>query len=74
MKNLPIKASLFINYFVFAILLNSVGTVIFQVQNSYDITESSASILEAFKDLSIAGMSFFVASFICCNWHGVCIG
>ncbi|MDZ7769498.1 MAG: hypothetical protein U5K38_10695 [Woeseiaceae bacterium] len=27
-----IKLSLFINYFVFAILLNSVGTVILQVQ------------------------------------------
>jgi len=62
--NLPIKASLFINYFVFAILLNSVGTVIFQVQNSFQVSESSASILEAFKDLSIAGTSFFVASFI----------
>ena len=64
MKHLPIKISLFINYFVFAILLNSVGTVILQVQNSYGVTESSAAILEAFKDLSIALTSFLVASFI----------
>ncbi len=59
-----IKLSLFLNYFVFAILLNSVGTVILQVQNNYGITESSASVLEAFKDLSIALVSFLVASYI----------
>ena len=64
MKNWPIKVSLFINYFVFAILLNSVGTVILQVQNSYGVTESSAAVLEAFKDLSIALTSFLIASFI----------
>lgn len=59
-----IKLSLFLNYFVFAILLNSVGTVILQVQDNYGITESSASVLEAFKDLSIAIVSFLVASYI----------
>ena len=64
MNNLKIKLSIFINYFIFAILLNSVGTVILQVQSTYGITESSAAILEAFKDLSIAGMSFLVASYI----------
>ncbi len=64
MNSLKIKLSIFINYFIFAILLNSVGTVILQVQSTYGITESSAAILEAFKDLSIAGMSFLVASYI----------
>ena len=64
MQHWPIKVSLFINYFVFAILLNSVGTVILQVQNSYGVTESSAAVLEAFKDLSIAVTSFLIASFI----------
>jgi fucose permease len=64
MQNWQIKASLFLNYFVFAILLNSVGTVILQVQNNYGISQSSASILEAFKDLSIAIASFLVASYI----------
>lgn len=59
-----VKISLFLNYFVFAILLNSVGTVILQVQNTYGVSESSASILEAFKDLPIAITSFLVASFI----------
>ena len=64
MKNWTIKLSLFINYFVFAILLNSVGTVILQVQRSYQVSESAASILEAFKDLPIAITSFLIASFI----------
>jgi FHS family glucose/mannose:H+ symporter-like MFS transporter len=64
MSNWKIKLSLFLNYFVFAILLNSVGTVILQVQSNFGISESSASILEAFKDLSIAIVSFLVASYI----------
>ncbi|MDE3182317.1 MAG: MFS transporter [Bacteroidota bacterium] len=64
MNNWRIKVSLFINYFVFAILLNSVGTVILQVQNNYSVTQGAASILEAFKDLSIAIASFLVASYI----------
>jgi len=64
MQNWKIKTSLFLNYFVFAILLNSVGTVILQVQSNYGVSESSASILEAFKDLSIAIVSFFIASYI----------
>ncbi|HUS02693.1 MAG TPA: hypothetical protein VMY77_13235, partial [Chitinophagaceae bacterium] len=64
MSNWKIKLSLFLNYFVFAILLNSVGTVILQVQNNYRITQSSASVLEAFKDLSIAIVSFLIASYI----------
>ena len=64
MNNWKIKLSIFINYFLFAILLNSVGTVILQVQSTYGITESSAAILEAFKDLSIAIVSFLVASYI----------
>lgn len=64
MKHWPIKLSLFINYFVFAILLNSVGTVILQVQRSYAVSPSAASVLEAFKDLPIALTSLLVASYI----------
>ena len=62
MPNLRITLSLFLNYFVFAILLNSVGTVILQVQNNFDVSKGSASILEAFKDISIAIASFLIAS------------
>ena len=64
MNTWKIKTSLFLNYFVFAILLNSVGTVILQVQNNYHIAQGSASILEAFKDLSIAAVSFLLSSYI----------
>lgn len=59
-----VRISLFINYFVFAILLNSVGAVILQVQNSYGVSESEASVLEAFKDLPIAITSFLLASYV----------
>ena len=64
MKNFGIKLSIYLNYFVFAILLNSVGIVIQKSLNVYGVTETQASILEAFKDLPIAIVSFFVASFL----------
>ncbi len=64
MSNFRIKLSLFLNYFVFAILLNSVGTVILQVQNNFGVSKGAASILEAFKDLSIAIASFLIASYV----------
>lgn len=64
MKNIGIKISIFLNYFVFAILLNSVGIVIEKSIDVYHVTESQASVLEAFKDLPIAIVSFVVASFL----------
>ncbi len=64
MKHLGIKIALFLNYFVFAFLLNSVGTVILQVQRSMDISKANASILEGFKDIPIAIASFILASFL----------
>jgi len=64
MSTWKIKVSLFLNYFVFAILLNSVGTVILQVITEYHVSEASASILEACKDLSIAIFSFAIASYL----------
>src|SRR5471032_3152225 len=64
MKNQRILFILFLIYFVFAILLNSVGTVILQVISNYGVSKSSASVLEGFKDLPIAVVSFLVASFL----------
>ncbi|SHI81233.1 MFS transporter [Algibacter luteus] len=64
MKNLGIKISIYLNYFVFAILLNSVGIVIEKSIDVYKVTESQASVLEAFKDLPIALVSFLIASFL----------
>ncbi len=60
----PIKLSLYINYFVFAILLNSVGIVILKSQKVYGVDEVAASTLELFKDLPIAIVSFLMASFL----------
>ena len=64
MSRFVIIAAIAACYFVYAILLNSVGTVILQSINSFGITKVEASTLEGFKDLSIAFVSFFVAAFI----------
>ncbi|MCH5596737.1 hypothetical protein [Niabella ginsengisoli] len=58
LHNWKIKFFLYINYFVFAILLNSVGIVIAKSINVYGVNEKAASALEAFKDLPIAIVSF----------------
>lgn len=64
MQHFRIRLSLFLNYFVFAILLNSVGTVILQVQNNFGVSKGAASVLEGFKDLPIAITSFLIASYV----------
>jgi len=64
MKNLGIKISLFLIYFVFAALLNSVGILVERSQEVYDVLKPDAAILEPFKDLSIAIVSFIIGSFL----------
>jgi fucose permease len=64
MKKSTVKVALYLNYFVFAILLNSVGIVILKAQKNYGVDELQASVLEAFKDLPIAIVSFLIASFL----------
>lgn len=64
MKNRRILFALFLIYFVFAILLNSVGTVILQVIQTYGVSKPAASVLEGFKDIPISIVSFVVASFL----------
>ena len=64
MQNWRIKLSLFINYFVFAILLNSSGIAILQVQNNFGVSKNDAAWIDPCKDLSIAILSFLVASSI----------
>lgn len=59
-----IRLSLIVNYMVFAVLLNSVGAVILQVQRTFDVSKAEASVLEGFKDLPIAVFSFIVASML----------
>ncbi len=63
-QQLRIKLALYINYFVFAILLNSVGIVILKAQKNFGVDEVQASVLELFKDMPIAIASFLVASFL----------
>ncbi len=63
-NNSAIKLSLFLNYFVFAILLNSVGIVILKSQKVFGVDEVQASVLEFYKDMPIAIVSFIVASFL----------
>jgi fucose permease len=62
--DLPIKLALLLVYMVFAILLNSVGTVIQQSINSLGATARSAAYLDSFKDLPVAVVSFFAASML----------
>ena len=64
MKGLGIKISLFLIYFVFAALLNSVGILVERSQEVYGVAKEAAAILEPFKDLSIALVSFLVGSFL----------
>jgi FHS family glucose/mannose:H+ symporter-like MFS transporter len=64
MHNWKIKLSLFINYYVFAILLNSSGIAILFVQNSFGASKHAASWIDPCKDISIAVVSFLVSSYV----------
>ncbi|WP_150466928.1 MFS transporter [Francisella sp. SYW-9] len=64
MRYFQLKLSLFLIFFISAILLNSVGIVILQSVTHYHVTDVQASILEACKDLTIAIVSFIICSFI----------
>ena len=64
MNRFRMIAALALIYMIFAILLNSVGTVILQTIHTFGIDKPQASLLELFKDLPIAVTSFLVASFL----------
>lgn len=64
MARLRAGFALILVYMIYAVLLNSVGTVILQSILSFHITKPEGSVLEACKDLSIAVVSFAVASFL----------
>ena len=64
MKHVGIKISLLLIYFVFAALLNSVGILVERSQEVYGVLKADAAILEPFKDLSIALVSFLIGSFL----------
>lgn len=64
MSTWRIRISLALNFFVLAILLNTVGIVISRVIADYGVLGTTAASLEAFKDLTIAIASFFLASYV----------
>ena len=64
MTETRLKIAIFLSYAIFAILLNSVGTVILQSIEFFRVDKITASTLEAFKDLPIAATSFLIASFL----------
>lgn len=64
MANRQLKLAILMSYAIFAILLNSVGTVILQSIEHFHVGKVAASTLEGFKDLSIAAASFFLASLL----------
>lgn len=59
---LRIVVALAATYALYAILLNSVGTVILQSISSFAVSKTAGSILEGCKDLTIAAVSFLLAS------------
>lgn len=64
MRDYPIKAAIALGYLIFAVLLNSVGTVILQSTEYFHASKLAATSLEASKDLPIAVVSFLVASYL----------
>ncbi len=59
-----LRAIVYLLYFIFAILLNSVGILIQKSINVYGVTHSQAGNLEGFKDLSIAIVSFIAGIYL----------
>ena len=54
--------ALILVYMVFAVLMNSVGTVILQSIQSFGVSKAQAGTLEGFKDIPVALASFLLAS------------
>ncbi len=64
MANSKIKLSLFINFFLFTILVNSVVAVILQAQHYYGTGAYSPAIPEVFNHVVAGVVSFAIAYFI----------
>lgn len=59
-----IRLAMILVYMVFGALLNSVGPIVLLVVQTMGVSRAEASLLDAFKDLPIAAVSFFVASLL----------
>lgn len=64
MSRARIILAMILTYMVFAVLLNSVGTLILQSQVALGASKQATSTLDAWKDLPIAIVSFLVASLL----------
>ncbi|QDZ07857.1 MFS transporter [Sphingomonas panacisoli] len=59
-RHLPIVGAITLTFFLFAILMNSVGAVILQSVLTFQVPKTQAALLEGCKDLSAAAASFVV--------------
>lgn len=59
-----IRSAVILVYMVFGALLNSVGSINLLAVQSLSVTRAEASLLDAYKDLPIAIVSFLVASLL----------
>jgi fucose permease len=57
-------AAMIATYAIFAVLLNSVGTLILQSQRALGADKAAVSVLDGYKDLPIAIVSFLVAAWL----------
>lgn len=64
MRPIRIIVAIACTYMLFAVLMNSVGTVILQSIATFGIDKPHAATLEGFKDLSVAFASFALASLL----------
>ena len=56
--------AMILTYMIFAVLLNSVGTLILQSMQAYAVDKQATSVLDGYKDITIAVVSFLVASLL----------
>ena len=56
--------AMILTYVIFAVLLNSVGTLILVSQKALGASKQATSVLDAYKDLPIAVVAFVVASLL----------
>lgn len=56
--------AMILTYMIFAVLLNSVGTLILMSQKALGASKAATSVLDAFKDLPIAIVAFLSASLL----------
>lgn len=70
-KILKTEGYIFLSFFVFAILINSVGIVLLKAQKIYGIDPLTVSNIELYKEIPITILSFFAVYAICKLGHWI---